>query len=170
MLTLFSARLNLSSAAKTSASSSAANTTNSKRSIYSSLGYRQQAADLMAQIKSDMKTTRRLFSNDTEVSHVTRIVSNGLPPAREPEERSRSTRQHLPSTTPEEDLAYDVSNMSIEVWQPQLVTAPRPPELAIIPATPTDTVTIQPPVQDQHLPLQYTGPSYPPSDLAQMTI
>ena len=119
----------------------------------------------MAQIKSDMKTTRRLFSNDTEVSHVTRIVSNGLPPAREPEERSRSTRQHLPSTTPEEDLAYDVSNMSIEVWQPQLVTAPRPPELAIIPATPTDTVTIQPPVQDQHLPLQYTGPSYPPSSI-----
>jgi hypothetical protein len=40
--------------------------TNSKRSIYSSLGYRQQAADLMAQIKSDMKTTRRLFSSDTE--------------------------------------------------------------------------------------------------------
>jgi len=117
----------------------------------------------MAQIKSDMKTTRRLFSNDTEVSHATRIVSSGLPPATEPEEGSRSTRRRFPATTPEDDLAHDVSNMSIEVWQPQVVTAPRPPELAIIPATPTDAVTIRQPVQDQRAPLEYNVPSYPPS-------
>jgi hypothetical protein len=101
---------------------------------------------------------------------VTRTGSNGLPPAKGPEERSRSTGQHLSVTAPEEDLAHDVSNMSIEVWQPQVTTAPRPPELAIIPATPTDSVTIQP-VQEQHSPSQYNGLSYPPLllDLAQMT-
>ena len=119
----------------------------------------------MAQIKSDMKTTRRICSNDTEVPHVTRIASNGLPPAEEPEERPRSTRRYLPTTTPEEDLVHDASNMSIEVWQPQVITAPRPPELAIIPATPTGTVTIRQPVQDQHFPLQYNGPLYSPSSL-----
>ena len=119
----------------------------------------------MAQIKSDMKTTRRLFSNDTEVSHVTRTASNDFPPAKEPEERSCSVGQHLPVTVPVEDLAHDVSNMSIEAWQPQAIAAPRPPELAIIPATPTDTVTIQQPVQDQHSPLQYNGLSYPPSSV-----
>lgn len=119
----------------------------------------------MAQIKSDMRTTRRLFSNDTDASHVTRIASNGLPPAKEPGERSCSVGQHLLVTAPEEDLAHDVSNMSIEAWQPQAITAPRPPELAIIPATPTDTVTIQQPVQDQHSPLQYGGLSYPPSSV-----
>ena len=117
----------------------------------------------MAQIKSDIKTTRRLFSSDTEGSHVTRIVSEGLPPAKEPEERSRSVRRRLPATTPEEDLAHDVSNMSIEVWQPQASTGPRPPpELAIIPATPTDTVTIRQSVRDQHPPFQHNGPSHPP--------
>ena len=119
----------------------------------------------MAQIKSDMKTTRRLFSNDTDVSHVTRIASNGLVPAKEPEERTHSTRQHLPATTPDEDLAHDVSNMSIEVWEPEVITAPRPPELAIIPATPTDTVTIRQPAHDQRSPLQYNGPLYPPSSI-----
>ena len=120
----------------------------------------------MAQIKSDMKTTRRLFSSDTEASHVTRIVSEGLLSAKEPDERLRPTRQRFPATTPEEELAHDVSNMSIEVWQPQVVTAPRPPpELAIIPATPTDTVTIQQPAHDQHPPLQHSGPSYPLSSI-----
>ena len=117
----------------------------------------------MAQIKSDMKTTRRLFSSDTELSHVTRIASNGLQRAKEPEESSHSTRGRIPPSTPEEDPAHDVSNMSIEVWQPQAVTAPRPPELAIIPATPTDSVTIRQQIQGQHSPLQYNGPSYPPS-------
>ena len=119
----------------------------------------------MAQIKSDMKTTRRLFSGDTEASHVTRIASNGHPPAKELEETSRSVGQHLPVAALEEDLAHDVSNMSIEAWQPQVITAPRPPELAIIPATPTDTVTIQQPVQDQNSTLQYSGLSYPPSSV-----
>jgi len=120
----------------------------------------------MAQIRGDMKTTQRLFSNDTEISHMTRIASDGLPPTREPEEKPRSMRQRFPTTTSEEDPAHDVSNMSIEVWQPQVVTAPRPPpELAIIPATPTDTVTIRQPVQDQRSPLQYSGPSRPSSSI-----
>ena len=45
-------------------------TTSSKRSGYSSLGYRQQAASLMAQIRNDMKGSKRLFSGDTEASHL----------------------------------------------------------------------------------------------------
>ncbi|KAJ7645652.1 hypothetical protein DFH06DRAFT_1212043 [Mycena polygramma] len=38
---------------------------------YSSSTYRQQAAALMAQIKSDMKGNKRIFSGDSEMSHVT---------------------------------------------------------------------------------------------------
>ncbi|TBU25484.1 hypothetical protein BD311DRAFT_669517 [Dichomitus squalens] len=45
-------------------------TTSSRRSGYSSLGYRQQAASLMAQIRNDMKGSKRLFSGDTEASHL----------------------------------------------------------------------------------------------------
>nr|VWO99702.1 Histidine kinase 1 [Ganoderma boninense] len=45
-------------------------TTSSKRSGYSSLGYRQQAASLMAQIRNDMKGSKRMFSGDTEASHL----------------------------------------------------------------------------------------------------
>lgn len=119
----------------------------------------------MAQIRGDMTTTRRLFSNDTEVSHATRITSNGIPSTREPEEESRPMRQRLPMATPEEELVQDASNMSIEAWEPQVIAAPRPPELAIIPATPTDTITIQQPVQEQRSPLQYSGPSYLPSSI-----
>ncbi|KAJ7163243.1 hypothetical protein C8R46DRAFT_1352952 [Mycena filopes] len=40
-------------------------------SPYSSSTYRQQAAALMAQIKSDMKGNKRIFSGDSEMSHVT---------------------------------------------------------------------------------------------------
>ncbi|TFY82582.1 hypothetical protein EWM64_g1431, partial [Hericium alpestre] len=47
---------------------SAAGSSGSKRTSYSSLGYREQAANLMAQIKSDMKGAKRLFSVDTDAS------------------------------------------------------------------------------------------------------
>lgn len=119
----------------------------------------------MAQIKSDMKTTRRFFSSDTEASHVIRTRFNNQPPAMELEESSRSASQHFSPTAPEEDPAHDASNMSIEVWQPQVGTVPRPPELAIIPATPTDTATLRQPIQGQHSLLQYNGPSHPPSSI-----
>ncbi|KAI0930736.1 hypothetical protein AcV7_004839 [Taiwanofungus camphoratus] len=42
----------------------------SKRGIYSSIGYREQAANLMAQIRNDMKGSKRFFSGDTEVPHM----------------------------------------------------------------------------------------------------
>ncbi|OJT12067.1 Septation initiation network scaffold protein cdc11 [Trametes pubescens] len=41
-----------------------------KQSTYSSLAFRQQAASLMAQIRSDMKGAKRIFSGDTEASHL----------------------------------------------------------------------------------------------------
>ncbi|KAL7279731.1 hypothetical protein ACG7TL_006138 [Trametes sanguinea] len=40
-----------------------------KHSTYSSLGYRQQGANLLAQIRNDMKGSKRLFSGDTDVSN-----------------------------------------------------------------------------------------------------
>ena len=119
----------------------------------------------MAQIKSDIKTTRRLFSSDTEVSHATRTASNGLRRVSGPEESLRSMGLHFSPAAPEEDPAHDASNMSIEVWQPRVGTAPGPPELAIIPATPTDTGTVGQPIQYQHSPLQYNGLSHPPSSI-----
>lgn len=67
-----STRLNPPSTIQTSFPSSAANTTNSKRSIHSSLGYRRKAAGLVVQIKDNVKTTRRLFSSGTGVSRATR--------------------------------------------------------------------------------------------------
>ncbi|KAF7365458.1 hypothetical protein MVEN_00418800 [Mycena venus] len=52
--------------------SSSGGTLNSNSSApYSSSTYRQQAAALMAQIKSDMKGNKRIFSGDSELSHVT---------------------------------------------------------------------------------------------------
>ncbi|KAJ6584656.1 hypothetical protein B0H19DRAFT_1105892 [Mycena capillaripes] len=52
--------------------SSSTGTMNSNSSgPYSSSTYRQQAAALMAQIKSDMKGNKRIFSGDSEMSRVT---------------------------------------------------------------------------------------------------
>ncbi|KZT67074.1 hypothetical protein DAEQUDRAFT_409629 [Daedalea quercina L-15889] len=42
----------------------------SRRGVYSSLGYLEQAANLMAQIRSDMKGSKRMFSGDAEASHL----------------------------------------------------------------------------------------------------
>ncbi|TFY57019.1 hypothetical protein EVJ58_g7285 [Rhodofomes roseus] len=61
----------------------------SRRGAYSSLGYREQAANLMAQIRSDMKGSKRIFSGDTEPSHII---------ADEPSRRDSAGIQHgLPS-------------------------------------------------------------------------
>ncbi|KAJ7134344.1 hypothetical protein C8R44DRAFT_838531 [Mycena epipterygia] len=57
-----------------SAPSSSGGTMNSS-APYSSSTYRQQAAALMAQIKSDMKGNKRIFSGDSEMSHVTAEMS-----------------------------------------------------------------------------------------------
>jgi len=43
------------------------NSTISRLEKYSSLAYRKQAAELMEQIKSDMKGSKRIFSGDTEL-------------------------------------------------------------------------------------------------------
>ncbi|KAF7299336.1 hypothetical protein MIND_00882800 [Mycena indigotica] len=65
---------------KTSPTTTTTTTTNTPTPTpapYSSSTYRQQAAALMAQIKSDMKGTKRIFSGDTDadVSRVTAEVS-----------------------------------------------------------------------------------------------
>ncbi|OSX56457.1 hypothetical protein POSPLADRAFT_1160148 [Postia placenta MAD-698-R-SB12] len=50
--------------------SSTGTASSSKRGAYSSLAYRQQAANLMAQIRRDMKGTKRVFSEETDASHL----------------------------------------------------------------------------------------------------
>ncbi|KAJ7725348.1 hypothetical protein B0H16DRAFT_281822 [Mycena metata] len=57
--------------ANTDSNPSSSNGTMNSSAPYSSSTYRQQAAALMAQIKSDMKGNKRIFSGDTEMSHVT---------------------------------------------------------------------------------------------------
>ncbi|TDL23216.1 hypothetical protein BD410DRAFT_747256 [Rickenella mellea] len=56
------------SSASTTTIAGSANGTDGSHSKYSSLAYRRQAADLMAQIKQDMKKSKRIFSDQTEKS------------------------------------------------------------------------------------------------------
>ncbi|KAF7296502.1 hypothetical protein HMN09_01057000 [Mycena chlorophos] len=66
-----SSLLNLPSSTATTASSSGGTLNSNAGAPYSSSTYRLQAATLMAQIKSDMKGNKRIFSGDSEMSHVT---------------------------------------------------------------------------------------------------
>jgi hypothetical protein len=57
-----------------------------KRKGHSSLGYRQQAESLMAQLKQDMKGSKRIFSTDATDSSPTHIpgvpdISQAINPA-----------------------------------------------------------------------------------------
>src|SRR5580692_5083861 len=60
----------------------------SKRKGHSSLGYRQQAESLMAQLKQDMKGSKRIFSTDAtesspsvdDASKFTRPITGPSPP------------------------------------------------------------------------------------------
>ncbi|VDC04605.1 unnamed protein product [Peniophora sp. CBMAI 1063] len=51
-------------------SSSGGSLNSSKGNTYSSLGYREKGAALMAQIKQDMKGSKRLFSADTDITQL----------------------------------------------------------------------------------------------------
>lgn len=62
--------LEISAAIGSRATSSSWTAASSRRGVSSSLGYREQAANLMAQIRSDMKGTKHIFSGDTEPSHL----------------------------------------------------------------------------------------------------
>ena len=62
--------LEVSEANGSRAPSSSWTAASSRRGVYSSLGYREQAANLMAQIRSDMKGSKRIFSGDTEASRL----------------------------------------------------------------------------------------------------
>ncbi|KAL4249278.1 Cell Division and Infection-Related Protein [Abortiporus biennis] len=67
-------RLNIPAAVTANSSrdiSTAWTAASSKPSTYSSLAYREQAANLMALIRNDVKSTKRLFSADTEASRIT---------------------------------------------------------------------------------------------------
>ncbi|KAJ7505561.1 hypothetical protein B0H11DRAFT_1796409 [Mycena galericulata] len=66
-----SSLLNVPTNSDDNPSSSSGTMTSNASGPYSSSTYRQQAAALMAQIKSDMKGNKRIFSGDSEMSHVT---------------------------------------------------------------------------------------------------
>lgn len=66
-----SSLLNVPTSTERTASSSGGTLNSNGSGPYSSSTYRQQAAALMAQIKSDMKGNKRIFSGDSEMSHVT---------------------------------------------------------------------------------------------------
>ncbi|KAI0061603.1 hypothetical protein BV25DRAFT_1805264 [Artomyces pyxidatus] len=76
----------------------------SKRDGYSSLGYRQQAANLMAQIKQDMKGSKRLFSAETELSANGEqlLARSDAVPTRLPHPRQLSqSARRFPAPSPE---------------------------------------------------------------------
>ncbi|KAI0345679.1 hypothetical protein BDW22DRAFT_1353259 [Trametopsis cervina] len=64
--------LNVPAGDNTKEGSSAWNTASSKRSMFSSVQFREQAADLMAQIRNDVRSHKRLFSVDSEATPVKR--------------------------------------------------------------------------------------------------
>ncbi|KAJ6620748.1 hypothetical protein B0H10DRAFT_2215737 [Mycena sp. CBHHK59/15] len=100
---------------------------------YSSSTYRQQAAALMAQIKSDMKGNKRIFSGDSEMSHVTAHLddenqressrhhrrTSSTSSARTRASPRRAPRQLDPTAEAEDEdeLADDMSKLSV-AWRP----------------------------------------------------
>jgi protein NUD1 len=72
----------------------------SKRKGHSSLGYRQQAESLMAQLKQDMKGSKRIFSTDaTDTSPNSEDASRSIRPLAIPTPPHRSY-QNLRSLPP----------------------------------------------------------------------
>ena len=75
----------------------------SKRTVHSSLGYRQQAADLMAKIKRDVRS-KRAVSTDTELpqlsgshSHLDRSLAHSAGPSWIPQEPQRPHSDQQPN-------------------------------------------------------------------------
>ena len=79
-------------------SSSGSSSDSSKGNTYSSLGYREKGAALMAQIKQDMKGSKRLFSADTDISQLS-AEHDGPSLRRSVAESSRPSHQRRPSHT-----------------------------------------------------------------------
>ncbi|KAI0051077.1 hypothetical protein FA95DRAFT_1580818 [Auriscalpium vulgare] len=114
----------------------------SKRDGYSSLGYREQAANLMAQIKQDMKGSKRLFSAETDVSLSGEpLLDNSnaghsrLPHRRHPSQGSRRfspapSEKSEPLSPHQEtsDTSFDTSRLYAQF--------PAPPILVASPASP----------------------------------
>ncbi|KAH9480554.1 Septation initiation network scaffold protein cdc11 [Psilocybe cubensis] len=117
--------------------------TASQSTSYSSSSYRQKAAALMDQIKSDVKRQKRIFSGDTETSHVTthvedsdtsimasvKSVSDIKENSRHSHRRTSSLKKNLISRASprkqgkqnieDTDIAHNLSRLSIQQQQPQ---------------------------------------------------
>ncbi|EMD39716.1 hypothetical protein CERSUDRAFT_112020 [Gelatoporia subvermispora B] len=124
----------------------------SKKGSYSSLAYRQQAANLMAQIRGDMKGSKRLFSGETDVSHVQEesgVENSGWSDAASEQLSYISTKtytsvQSRPKASPrkllrrlsaadevDRELAADISQMSLDT-QLLVQQFPEPPPRLIV--------------------------------------
>ncbi|OCH91116.1 hypothetical protein OBBRIDRAFT_792626 [Obba rivulosa] len=123
----------------------------SKKGSYSSLAYRQQAANLMAQIRNDMVDSKRLFSGETEMSHMqdesraeksvwsdtseqpsyTSNQSFTATKARQNASPRKLLRRLSAADEVNRELAEDMSNMSLDTQQlVQQFPAP-PPKLMV---------------------------------------
>jgi protein NUD1 len=114
----------------------------------------------MAQIKQDMKGSKRLFSGDTEVSHVTRVESD-LPLSNKENEPHPARLRRGTNLRMVDELATEFGNMTIEVWQAKVHVNVEPavskaPHVAVIPPTPISAAQ-----NNQHLLVPPNGPTYP---------
>lgn len=160
--------------------STSSGTIGSKSVSYTSIGYRQKAAALMEQIKGDVKRQKRVFSGDSELSHVTTHVEDNtnsslagsvkiVPEGKENHSHSHrrtssksSTSRSRPSprksnkrATDDGDLVHNISRLSIDEQRPIV-------NVTLI--SPTDVPPLAP-----HPPSSLAPPAYPSTSIRIMT-
>jgi hypothetical protein len=158
----------------------------SKSNSYSSIGYRQKAAALMEQIKGDVKRQKRVFSGDSEVSHVTTHVEentnsslagslkngvDGKENHRQSHRRTSSSsklnssrsrpspRKPLKRGTEDGDLVHNLSRISIQEQQPII-------NITLMPTTTVlSSSTHDQPEQPLHHLSNLAPPAYPSTSI-----
>ncbi|PPQ81277.1 hypothetical protein CVT25_015061 [Psilocybe cyanescens] len=168
---------------------STSGTTTSQSNLYSASSYRQKAAALMNQIKSDVKRQKRVFSGESDTSHITTHVEDNtntsimasvksLSDGKENPRHSTSSthrrtsslkknswsraspRKQLKNSTEEADITHNLSRLSIQQEQHPIVNVTLiPTSHSVIPSN-TSHETGQ---DSQHAPppSSLAPPSYP---------
>jgi hypothetical protein len=170
-------------------------TITSKANSYSSSTYRQKAAALMEQIKGDVKRHKRVFSGDTETSHVTthveentnsftrsftaslKIAADGKENTRQPSSSTHrrtssykanvSRKSYKQTAEDAVDLAHNLSRISIHEQQP-IVNIMLIPPSNVLPGVSTTTAHHDPPFDQPTAtnPLSTLAPpSYPSTSI-----
>ncbi|KDR82633.1 hypothetical protein GALMADRAFT_238061 [Galerina marginata CBS 339.88] len=169
---------------------SSSGTMTSQANSYSSSSYRQKAAALMDQIKSDVKRQKRVFSGDSEMSHVTthveentnssftgsvKVIGDGKENHRHTHRRSTSAsksnlaisrsraspRKHQKRGVEDIDLSHNLSRLSIKGQHPVVnITLVPLPPANILPTLPTNETENPAPP-----PSTLAPPSYPSTSI-----